>query len=252
MFRKTLRISAISYLNTTPFVYGIKYSGFLDNYEMSFDVPATCAEKLIRRQADIGIVPVAAINAIPDARMLTDYCIGAEGPVKTVLLVSLSPIEDIDTVYLDPDSRTSVKLCRILEHYHWKKKFNYARLEPELLQYLPAGSGAVIIGDKTFGIESVYPRIYDLSGEWYHMTRLPFVFACWVSPGPLSPQVVDKFNKAISYGVTHLDEVIDSIDPAIFPDVDLRGYFYNNLSYGLDDLKRQGMNEFLRLAATLP
>ncbi len=248
---KKLRISAISYLNTTPFVYGIKHSGYLDNYEMSFDVPSTCAEKLMHRQADIGIVPVAAINAIPDARIITDYCIGAEGPVRTVLLVSLSPLEDITRVYLDPDSRTSVMLCRVLERYHWKTSFEYYRLEPQLLQNLPPGSGAVIIGDKTFGIESVYPRIYDLSEEWVQMCRLPFVFACWVSPGPLSPAAVDKFNKAVAYGVSHIDEVIESIDPAIFPGVNLRDYFYNNLSYRLDDRKRQGLSEFLRLAGSL-
>ena len=59
-----LRISAVSYLNTFPFVYGLKQSGLLTNFDLSLDVPSMCAEKLKNGQADIALVPVGALPEI--------------------------------------------------------------------------------------------------------------------------------------------------------------------------------------------
>ncbi|MCX6272040.1 MAG: menaquinone biosynthesis protein [Bacteroidetes bacterium] len=242
---ETLRISAISYLNTTPFVYGIRESGFLDNYRLSLDVPSACAEKLVAGQVDIGIVPIAAIPRIPGASIVTDYCIGAVGQVKTVIMVSLSPLEKITTIYLDNDSRTSARLIQVLAKEYWKKEFIWKRLEPAVLQHLPEGSGALLIGDKTFGLEKVFPYIYDLAEQWQQWTSLPFVFACWVSRGELPEPFISQFNNAIEYGVTHMAEVVERIDPALFPDINISEYLKNNISYPLDDRKKEGLKKFM-------
>ena len=115
-----LRISAVSYLNSLPFVYGIKNSGFLKNIELSLDVPSVCADKLISGKADIGLVPVAAIPLIKNARIVSDFCIGADGKVQSVLLISRKPLQEIQKVYLDLESRTSVGLAKVLAKEYWK------------------------------------------------------------------------------------------------------------------------------------
>ncbi|MHC1708089.1 MAG: menaquinone biosynthetic enzyme MqnA/MqnD family protein [Bacteroidales bacterium] len=240
-----LKISAISYLNTVPFVYGIKHSGILKDFSLTFDVPSTCAEKLKIGEADIGIVPVAAIPMIPDAHIVTDYCIGAVGPVKSVILVSMSTLDNIHTIYLDPDSRTSVQLVRILVSEYWKIDVQYNKLNPQLLQNLPEGTAAVIIGDKTFGMEAVFPVIYDLAGEWNTFTGLPFVFACWVSRGELPENIRNSFNQAIGYGILHLDEAISTVDPSIYPELDMHAYFRENISFPFDPAKKAGLKKFL-------
>ena len=74
---KKIRISAISYLNSLPFVYGIKNSGFLTDYQMDLDAPAVCAQKLITDSVDIGLVPVAVLPELKNYHLLTNYCIGA-------------------------------------------------------------------------------------------------------------------------------------------------------------------------------
>ena len=57
-----IKISAVSYTNTIPFIYGLKRSPeVLDLIELSLDVPAVCAIKLIENQVDIGLVPVASL-----------------------------------------------------------------------------------------------------------------------------------------------------------------------------------------------
>lgn len=240
-----LRISAISYLNTVPFIYGIKNSGFLKNYHLNIDVPSSCAEKLKNGDADVGIVPVAAIPTIPGATVASDYCIGAVGPVKSVILASLSALDKIKTVYLDPDSRTSVQLIKILAREYWNKNFHYEQLTPAILQSLPEGSAAVLIGDKTFGMEEVFPVIYDLAEEWYKFTGLPFVFACWISRGKLPDEVRSDFNKAVGYGVEHVQDAIEQVDPEIFNNLDIQAYFRDNISFAFDDAKRAGMEKFL-------
>ena len=50
---ETIRISAVSYLNTYPFVLGIKTSGELDDIELQLDVPSICAEKLKAGMVDL-------------------------------------------------------------------------------------------------------------------------------------------------------------------------------------------------------
>ena len=74
-----LKISAVSYINAKPFVLGINESGFLADYELQIDDPATCAEKLLNDQVDIGLVPVAILPDMEEYHLLTDYCIGCDG-----------------------------------------------------------------------------------------------------------------------------------------------------------------------------
>ena len=100
------RIAAVSYLNTIPFIYGIEHAGAGLHAELLLSPPRGCAEALRDGKADLALIPVAAIPGISDLRIVTPYCIGASGPVRTVVLASADPLENIDTVYLDSHSLT--------------------------------------------------------------------------------------------------------------------------------------------------
>jgi chorismate dehydratase len=242
-----LKISVISYLNTVPFVYGIQHSGYLEHYQMEFDVPSTCATKLIHNQTDVGIVPVATIPLIPNAEIITDYCIGAIGPVRTVILASDQPIEDIKKVYLDAHSRTSVKLVKVLDRFYWKQNFEYFPL-PENHQFkLAKGEAAVLIGDKTFGLEKKFKFIYDLSATWFDFTGLPFVFAVWVANKKLDDDLQYRFIRSLEYGINHRNDAAASVIKTQYPDVDIEDYLLNVISYNLDSSKLEGMNMFLKM-----
>ena len=60
-----IKISAITYLNTKPFLFGLQHSSILDSIELSLDVPSVCADKLKAGTVDIGIIPVTEISSIP-------------------------------------------------------------------------------------------------------------------------------------------------------------------------------------------
>ena len=109
-----IKVSAVSYLNTIPFIYGLRNSELMQQIDLYIDCPSVCADKLINNQVDIGLVPVVILDQLNNPKIISDYCIGANGPVDTVCIYSDVPIEEIESIYLDYQSRTSVELLKIL------------------------------------------------------------------------------------------------------------------------------------------
>jgi chorismate dehydratase len=238
-----LRISAVSYLNTLLFVYGLKHSGFINQALLSLDVPSVCADKLISGEADAGLVPVAAIPLIKNATIITDYCIGADGAVQTVLLVSRKPLSQIQAIYLDLDSRTSVALAKVLAKEYWniQPQWNALNTDPGS----DSIEAAVLIGDKTFNLPAGFTYIYDLGAEWKAFTGLPFVFACWVVNREISAAQEKEMNDAFAFGLAHKEQAIDAQDNLPISKARLLDYLNNSISFNLDDLKRQALELFL-------
>lgn len=241
-----MRIVAVSYINTLPFLYGIQNSGFLKNYELELAVPSVCAEKLINGESNVGLIPVAGLPFIKDYQIITDYCIGAEKSVSTVLLLSNEPVEQLSKIYLDSDSLTSVNLVKILAKNHWKinpiwestKKASNIELKPN--------EGLVAIGDKTFDILDNYKYCYDLATEWHKLTALPFVFAVWIRKGKCDENSIENLNLSLKFGVENIEACIakhaDSIQ--ISKQRALK-YYKEDLSYFLDENKRKAITLFL-------
>ena len=115
-----IKVGAVSYLNTKPLVYGFKHGFHLDNMELTEDYPAKIAAKLLNDEIDVGLVPVAIIPKLKEHYIITDYCIGAENTVASVALFSDVPLDKIERVLLDYQSRTSVALAKILIKDYWK------------------------------------------------------------------------------------------------------------------------------------
>jgi chorismate dehydratase len=242
-----IRISAITYLNTKPFLYGITHSSIMDNIELSLDIPSVCADKLKSGTVDIGIIPVAEMNDVVGANILTDFCIACSGKVRTVVLVSQVPLEEVKSIILDYQSRTSVQLVRILArdlwqiHPEWKNGgVNYIEED------IKGSTAGVIIGDRVFEAENKFPYVYDLGEAWKALTGLDFVFACWVANKPIDDAFVKQFSEALHDGIVHIPEVIAEYQQR-YPDYPFETYFRENIFYHMDDSKRKGMELFLKL-----
>ncbi|MCB0401553.1 MAG: menaquinone biosynthesis protein, partial [Flavobacteriales bacterium] len=172
-----VKVSAVSYLNTLPFLYGIKQSGLEQEIDLSLDIPSDCARKLLNDEVDLGLVPVAIIPQLKEHHIISDYCIGADGPVDTVALFSDVPLEEIENIYLDYHSRSSVTLVQLLAKAFWKIKPNWIRAEEGFIDQIQGTTAGVVIGDRTFGLSKKYK--YDLAEAWKAFTGKPFVFAAW-------------------------------------------------------------------------
>src|ERR1035437_2307974 len=161
-----LRISAVSYVNSKPFIYGIQHGGFLKDYSLSLDIPSVCAKKLRTNQVDIGLAPVAIIPELKNYFILPDFCIGANGPVMTVMLYSEVPLKEIKNIFLDYQSRTSIMIVRILAKYFWKISPNWTQATIGYEANINGPTAGVIIGDRNFSLSGKFKYVYDLSEEW--------------------------------------------------------------------------------------
>jgi chorismate dehydratase len=242
-----IKVGAVSYLNTKPLLYGIKHSAALmEQVEIVEEYPAKIAGMLVEGSIDVGLVPVAIIPTLHEWHIITDYCIGAEGDVASVCLFSEVPMEDIETVLLDYQSRTSVNLCKVLLKHYWKKAVVLQDAKKDFRSHIQGTTAGVVIGDRALQQRQTANYIYDLAGAWKAMTGLPFVFAAWVANKQLPEGFVKLFNQANALGLQNLQTVIAE-NP--FAPYSLQTYYTQNISYQLTDQKRQGLAKFLGLLA---
>ncbi len=242
------RISAVSYLNTTPFLYGLSNHKVINQIELALDHPARCAEKLLNNEVDIGLIPVAILPGLKNPEIISDYCIGARGPVRSVILCSNVALHKIDSIMLDYQSRTSVNLARILAARYWKIKPSWIPATPGFEDNLLGENEAcIIIGDRSFGKREKCHYVWDLSEEWWNYTALPFVFASWTANKKIDKEFLKDFNEALRYGVSHIREAADKTpENQVLNREELFQYLSNHISYPLDDEKKEGLNRFLK------
>ncbi|HTI61653.1 menaquinone biosynthesis protein [Mucilaginibacter sp.] len=240
---KKIRISAVSYTNTKPFLYGIQNTPVIEQIDLSLDIPADCAQKLIDDKVDIGLIPVAAALQLPEWHIVSDYCIGAVGAVNSVFLFSNCDIREVKTVQLDPQSRTSNNLARVLLKNFWKVEPEQVTDAPDYGQSTDANTAYVQIGDRTFGKKVKYKFVYDLSEEWQRFTGLPFTFAAWIANKPIPQQFVDEFNRALKFGLDHRPELLKELPKR--DDFDLEDYLMHRLDFSLTEDKKKALFLFL-------
>jgi chorismate dehydratase len=245
---KKIRVGAVSYLNTKPFLLGIKRSGLMDRIELIEDYPSKIAGMLLNDEIDVGLVPVAVIPQMKESYIITDYCIGAEQEVASVALFSEVPMEEIETVLLDYQSRTSVNLAKILFKEYWKKEVVLKDAQEDFRSNIKGNVAGIVIGDRALEQRNISPFMYDLAANWIAFTGLPFVFAAWIANKPLGDDFEDAFNRANAYGLKHIDEVVAEQHYTQF---DLKKYYTENISYQLTENKRKGLALFLEKLAHL-
>ena len=214
---------------------------------MQLDIPSECARKLISAEVDLGLVPVATIPFIKNAALVSDFCIGAIGEVKTVSIFSEKPIEKLKSIFLDYQSRSSVLLTRILFEKYYKQDIHFLPAEPDYILNIKSDTGGLVIGDRAIELEEKFPYVYDLSEAWHNMTALPFVFAAWVSNKALNPDFVNRFNQALSSGISNLEKVAEIYQPG-YKNFSVQDYFSKYLSYTFDEEKKKGLELFLNLS----
>ena len=241
---KKIRVAAVSYLNTKPLLFGIKNHPIMDEIELIEDYPSKIAAMLINNEVDVGLIPVAACLKLNQWNIVGTHCIGSDGSVASVCIFSEQPIEEVKTVYLDYQSRTSVNLAKLLLNEYWKLNVDYIDAKGEDFRNEIRGSTAgVIIGDRALEQRTKSKYHYDLGEAWKKHTGLPFVYAAWISNKQLPEDFCKRFDEANETGMHHLDEII-AANP--FPYYDLKKYYTECISYQLNPDKLQGMQLFLR------
>ncbi len=243
-------IAAVCYLNTIPFVYGIDRASADLHAGLLLDVPAYCTKNFIEHRADIALIPAADLKRLKSYEIITDFCIGADDFVRTVVLLSNYPIDQIETIYLDSHSHTSVELIKILAREHWEVNPQFSQLDEYVDldlcdQKMDKRCGYLLIGDKVFDYENKFSHCYDLAHEWKMLTSLPFVFAVWVARENSCDMTTNVLNRALSNGVNNIEKAVDHIKLPLDREIAI-DYLKNNISFDFDAKKRAALNLFLQ------
>ncbi|MGX5819150.1 menaquinone biosynthetic enzyme MqnA/MqnD family protein [Chitinophaga lutea] len=239
---RKVKVAAVSYLNTKPLLYGFRDHRVMRSMELTMDYPSKIARQLIDGEVDIALVPVAIIPKMKEHHIISDFCIGADGPVASVCLFSEVPLHEIKRIFLDYQSRTSVALLKVLVQHYWKLDVEFVETTGGYEDQIKGADAGLVIGDRALEQRHKSPIIYDLAETWIRFTSMPFVFAAWISNKPLPVEFLQDFNDANAIGLNNIPAVVAENPYAGY---DLITYYTKNISYPLTPAKRQGLQRFL-------
>jgi chorismate dehydratase len=244
------RIAVVNYLNTVPLVWGMLHGEQRDRFDLSFCLPSECADRLHDGRADIGIVPAIELPR-QDLVITADAGIICRGAVRSILLISKVPFEQIRSVAADSSSRTSVVLTQIILRTKHGVEPVMRQAPPDLARMLENCDAALIIGDPALRIDPAQLPygVLDLGLEWTEMTGLPMVFAVWAASRRYHPE---PFAASLRFGLAHLDEIVASEHEARGISAELaREYLTHNISFELGPAERAGLDRFLEYASEI-
>jgi predicted solute-binding protein len=261
-----LRIATVPYANALPLIWGIEK-------RLQYIEPSRMADMLRRGELDGGLVPVAEVLAHDDYEIVDDCAIASDGEVKSVLMAYDPPIEKITSVAVDPASRTSVLLLKVLlkEMHGVAPQFvqladgaeGRARLLGAPSSGMRSGrlgepslppSACLLIGDRALKFlwtQEALPanrrlEILDLAAAWKQFTGLPFVFAVWAfRKSLLDAETTNMLRMAKQNGLAHVENLVASkpADQRAF----WREYFTKNIRYDLGTREKKAIEEFRKL-----
>jgi chorismate dehydratase len=274
-----LRISIVQYLNTAPLVWGFTNGPLRGKYELSFTVPSLCAEALRNHEVDIAIIPAIEYQRIDDLMILPDMAIASKNRVRSLLIISKTPIEQARSIALDSSSRSTQALTRILCGRKWKIAPEFFEMPPDAGAMLQRADAALLIGDPalrlSIAIEDGARRggygeqvckgssagipaaetlhVYDVVEEWRKMTKLPAVLAVWAARFDVAnADVIEDFQTSRDFGLQHLEEISKQAAKELaLPAEQLKRYLTENIDFTLDEQNLRGLTAYFSYAAAM-
>ena len=261
---RALKISAISFLNTAPLMWDFEHGDpehapareIRENFVVDYTVPSQCAEALRSGEADIGIIPVITTAEIADLVVLPDVAIAARDRVRSILLVSRRPLEEVRTVAVDTSSRTSVGLVDVLLTKFYGGRRELRPMAPVVSSMLYQCDAGLLIGDPAMMAQTDGLYSYDLGELWRRQTGLPFVFAVWAvrkaALAQMRPglELGGIFRRSRDHGLESLAAIAREWSPRIgLAEPEIVRYLRENIYYRLDDECKRGLALYFALAA---
>lgn len=232
------RIGSVPYLNAHPLIAGIEPL-------VTCAPPSELAARLHRGELDVALVPVYEAFEHPGYLAVDGVGIASDGDVFSVVLAMRGEMDSVSRVRLDPHSRTSSSLTRVLLSRRFGRACEYTA---DSGSGIPGEQEAVLrIGDPAIHLRmhaSPGTRFVDLGGEWKRWTGLPFVFALWlVRPGfGKAAQAAEALRSVATRGREQLSRIIAG--QASFPPGVAHRYLHEHIGYCLGSRHAEGLNRF--------
>jgi chorismate dehydratase len=259
-----MRIGRIPYINCFPVYRGIDKGIVRLEGTLVSGVPTALNEMMALGELDVSVVSVVELATRADRYfLLPDLAISCDGPVRSVLLLSTRPAEELDgrTVIVSRSSMTSVALLALLFRHLWRCQPSFAPGDAELSDVAalstPDHDARLVIGDAALHISSRrspnYEYHYDLGEQWKLWTGLPFVFAVWVCQRSAAAASALATHGALlasrEWGLANLDILArEAAENSGLPERICHDYL-DGLDYGLSSSHQAGLRDFFRRLA---
>jgi chorismate dehydratase len=248
-------VCAVSFLNTTPLIWGMQYGPERELVDLTLAIPSECASRLAAGSVDCGLVPVIELIRQP-LRQIGELGIVSDGAVRSILLISKVPFHQIRTLAVDASSRTSVMLAKLVLRHVYGAEPELTAIRPDLTEMLVDHDAALVIGDPALRIkpDALPYRSLDLGAAWTQWTGLPMVFAVWATTQRFaeSERLTDILRSSYVSGQEHLAEIINKESAArdFAPGV-VKAYLTSQIHFDIAERERQGQERFLELAKAI-
>ncbi|HXI68754.1 MAG TPA: menaquinone biosynthesis protein [Verrucomicrobiae bacterium] len=235
---KKFRIGSVPYLNAAPLTRDL-------GNELVLATPAKLAEMLRRDELDAALVSITEVLLNDRYDILDGIAIASLGEVYSVFLAHKKPLAEMQEVFCDTASLTSVNLLKVL--------LAERGLKPEfkpLENYAAAAEKdfVLLIGDRAIEFQRAPHAhgIFDLGGAWTELTNLPFVYAVWaLRRGIDSRDLRYELKESKHSGMEQLEQIIQTREE--FDEAFRRDYFEWHIQYRLADDEKRGIARFIQL-----
>jgi len=203
---------------------------------------------------DAGLISSIEYLRIPHLRIVPGLCIASPKRVRSVVILSKKPPEEIQSLALDTSSRTSVVLGQLLLRERYGVNPKITDMAPDLSAMLKEHDAALMIGDGAMRTPKEGLFVLDLAEEWHSWTSLPFVFALWAvredAPTLEAPGgAASFFHKSFEIGMANLNSIVDEARRSIgWTKLELREYLTENISYTLGEAELKSLAFFFEKA----
>jgi chorismate dehydratase len=247
---RVLRVSVVDFLNARPLTWGLLHAP-PPGVKVSRDVPSICAARLAAGEADVGLIPSIEYQRIPGLRVVPQLGIAAASEVRSVLLVSGVSRERIRSVALDPASRTSAALTRILLKRVDGLEPEYRGSEAGNRESSGPADARLIIGDPALKTRLNGHVVLDLAADWRAFSGHPFVFAFWaVRESLATAEVASLLRRSYEAGLANFASMVgEEASSSGLSEAVVEDYLRHALHFELDAGDLEGLRLFYRLAA---
>jgi chorismate dehydratase len=245
-----MKLGCLPYLNVRPLVYTLEKGGLPRGWEFVYAPPSVLAGMLVRGEIAAAPVSSFACFANPSFGVCPGICIAADGPVRSVLLLSKVPIDSIRTIALDTSSLSGANMLRIILSEGYDLTPEFVRADPQPARMLEQADAALVIGDPAM----VYPKdglyVLDLAEQWRKLTGLPAVFAVWAGGG-MTAELVEILRDAKRQGMAMLPEIAREESERLgLPYEVCYEYLSEIMVYDMGEREKQGFDVFREKAAS--
>jgi len=249
-----IQLGAVPYCNAFPLIHYLPE--FLPDAIISEWFPSTMRQQLVEQKLDLALMPVAELMFLPHGKIISNCCIACNGAVRSVLLFSQKPVEQIRTIALDTASKSSAMICELLlRHFYGVQPKKY-KLEANQNPDDCYTDAFLIIGDRAlvYHPSDCWEYRYDIGELWKAKTGLPLVFAAWVGCSPQfeGSSIATALEASRDRGLQHLEAILDAKERQRITlplgREQILDYYRQAIIYTMEEEEHAGLQRFFDLA----